>query len=84
VRLKLKAIEHHLPKQIFDEAAERYLDTETGHFVAVMSKPLYDRDREVMVAYDMEEDTAILLTIHPLKEGQKDSRIRSGRWRTLS
>ena len=29
------------------------------------------------------EDTAILLTIHPLKDGQKDSRIRSGRWRAL-
>jgi hypothetical protein len=52
-------------------------------FVAVMSKPLYDRDREVMVAYAIEEDTAILLTIHPLKDGQKDSRIRSGRWRAL-
>jgi hypothetical protein len=83
-KLKLRAIEHDLPKQIFEEAAERYLDTETGHFVAVMSKPLYDRDREVMVAYAVDEDSATLLTIHPLKDGQKDSRIRSGRWRTLS
>jgi len=84
VRLRLREIDHDLPKQVFEEAAERYLDTETGHFVAVMSKPLYDREREVMVAYDIEEETAVLLTIHPLKDGQKDSRIRSGRWRTLS
>lgn len=83
VRLKLREIDRDLPRQIFEEAAERYLDTETDHFVAVMSKPLYDRDREVMVAYEVEEDTAILLTIHPLKEGQKDNRIRSGRWRAL-
>ena len=83
-RLKLRRIDHDLPKEIFEEAAERYLDTETGHFVAVMPKPLYDRDREVMVAYSIEEDSATLLTIHPLKDGQKESRIRSGRWRNLS
>jgi hypothetical protein len=83
-RLKLRGIDPDLPKQIFEEAAERYLDTETGHFVAVTTKPLYGRDREVMVAYAIEEDSVILLTIHPLKDGQKDSRIRSGRWKTLS
>ena len=80
-RLRLRKIAHELPKQIVKEASERYLDTETGHLVAVMSKPLYDRNREVMVAYVVDEDCATLLTIHPLKEGQKDSRIRSGRWR---
>jgi len=82
-RLRLRKIAQELPKQIFEEAAERYLDTETGHFVAVMSKPLYDRKREVMVAYVVDEGCATLLTIHPLKDGQKDSRIRSGRWRKL-
>jgi hypothetical protein len=48
-----------------------------------MSKRLYDRNREVMVAYFIHEDLATLLTIHPLKNGQKGSRIRSGRWRKI-
>ena len=82
-RLKLRAIDRELPKEIFETASERYLDTETGHLVAVMSRQLYDRNREVMVAYVIEEDLATLLTIHPLKNGQKDSRIRSGRWRKI-
>jgi len=82
-RLKLRAIARELPKEIFERASERYLDRETGHLVAVMSKELYDRDREVMVAYVIDEDRATLLTIHPLKNGQKDSRIRSGRWRKI-
>ena len=50
-RLKLRKIGEDIPKQIFEEASERYLDIETGHRVAVMSLPLYDRTREVMVAY---------------------------------
>jgi hypothetical protein len=82
-RLKLRGIAHDLPKQIFEEAPERYLDTETGHLVAVMARPLYDRNREVMVAYVIDKDCATLLTIHPLKDGQKGSGIRSGRWRKL-
>jgi hypothetical protein len=82
-RLRLRGIARELPKQIFEEATEHYLDSETGHVVAVMSKRLYDRNREVMVAYVIDKDCAILLTIHPLKVGQKDSRIRSGRWRKL-
>jgi hypothetical protein len=82
-RLRLRDIDHELPKQIFEEAAERYLDTETGHVVAVMSRQLYDRIREVMVAYVIEGDRVTLLTIHPLKDGQKGNRIRSGRWRKM-
>jgi hypothetical protein len=82
-RLKLREIPYELPKEILEEASERYLDTETNHLVAVMSTKLYDRIREVMVAYIVEEDRATLLTIHPLKNGQKVSKIRSGRWRRL-
>jgi hypothetical protein len=83
-RLRLRGIARDLPREILEEATERYLDTETGHLVAVMSKHLYDRNREVMVAYVTGKDCTTLLTIHPLKDGQKASRIRSGRWRKLS
>ncbi|MBI2471809.1 MAG: hypothetical protein HYV59_11300 [Planctomycetes bacterium] len=39
--------------------------------------------KEIMVAYLVEEDCAKLLTIHPLKVGQKENRIKSGRWRKI-
>ena len=39
-RLKLREIPRELPKEIFEEASERYLDTETDHLVAVMSRQL--------------------------------------------
>jgi len=48
-----------------------------------MMVDLYNKNREVMVAYVMEEDCTRLLTIHPLKEGQKENRVNTGRWRKI-
>jgi len=82
-RLALRKISHELPHQIYEGSNERYYDIETGHTVATMSVVMYGKLREVMVAYDIEEQTVRLLTIHPLKEGQKENRLNSGRWRRL-
>jgi hypothetical protein len=82
-RLALRKISHELPRQVCEESNERYYDIETGHTVATMKVVIYGKLREVMVAYDIKEQTVRLLTIHPLKEGQKESRVNSGRWRML-
>ncbi len=62
---------------------ERYFDNETEHHIAIMEVDLYNKKREVMVAYEIQGDMVTLLTIHPLKEGQKESRFKSGRWRKI-
>jgi len=82
-RLELRRIEHELPKNVFEQAKERYYDKETGHLIAVMNVDLYDKNRDIMVAYIIQEDCAKLLTIHPLREGQKENRINTGRWREI-
>jgi len=82
-RLYMRKIEYDLPKRIFEESNERYFDAETGHLIATMKIELYSKDKEVMVAYVIEGDCAKLLTIHPLKEGQKENRIKAGRWRKI-
>ena len=82
-RLELRRIEHELPKNVFEQAEKRYYDKETGHLIAVMNVDLYDKNRDVMVAYIIQEDCVKLLTIHPLKEGQKENRINAGRWREI-
>jgi hypothetical protein len=48
-----------------------------------MNAVIYGKLREVMVAYDIKEETVRLLTIHPLKEGQKENRVNLCRWRKL-
>lgn len=82
-RLSLRKIEYDLPKIIFEQSKERYFDEKTGHLIAVMETELYNKNREVMVAYIIEGDCAKLLTIHPLKEGQKENRVKTGRWRKI-
>jgi len=82
-RLALRKISRELPRQIYEECQERYYDIETGHTVATMNAVIYGKLREIMVAYDIKEQTVRLLTIHPLKEGQKENRLNSGRWRKL-
>lgn len=82
-RLRLREIEYDLPKRILEQSNERYFDNETGHLIAVMKVELYDKSREVMVAHVIEKNCAKLLTIHPLKEGQKENRIKTGRWRKI-
>lgn len=70
-------------KEIYKNAKERFIDTETGHTIAVMRAVIYDKERDIMVAYKHEGAGVKLLTIHPLKEGQKENRIQSGRWRKI-
>lgn len=79
----LRKIEYDLPRKIFEQSDERYFDKETGYSVATMKVEIYNKTREVMVAYVVEGETAKLLTIHPLKEGQKENRVNAGRWRKL-
>jgi len=83
LRIALRKIKYDMPKDIYENAKERFVDTETGHTIAVMKAEIYDRERDVMVAYKHEDADVKLLTIHPLKEGQKENRIQSGRWRKI-
>jgi len=41
------------------------------------------KNNDIMVPYRHEDVDIKLLTIHPLKEGQKENRIQSGRWRKI-
>jgi hypothetical protein len=82
-RLILREIDYKLPEEIFKNAEERFVDTLTGHNIAVKRTLLYGKERDVMIAHVYEEDFVKLLTIHHLKEGQKENRVRSGRWRRL-
>lgn len=82
-RLALRNIEYSLPKSIFENAKERFFDTESEHTIAVMRAIIYGKERDIMVAYKHENEDVKLLTIHPMKAGQKENRIQSGRWRKI-
>jgi hypothetical protein len=74
-RLSLRKIDYNLPRKVFEQAEGRYFDEETGRLIATMHTKIYDKTREVMVAYIIEGDVVKLLTIHPIKEGQKGNNL---------
>lgn len=82
-RLLLRGIERELPGRIYLKAQERFFDAETGHYIATMTVPLYNKSREVMIAYTFDQASVTLLTIHPLKPGQKSNHLATGRWRKI-
>jgi hypothetical protein len=82
-RLRLRGIDSNLPQTIYEQAEERYFDEETQYYIAVMKHQLYGKMRDIMVAYSIEGGLITLITIHALKEGQKQNRVRSGRWRKI-
>lgn len=75
-RISLRKIEYVLPKRIYEDADERFMDAETGHTIAVKKVIICGKERDVMVAYERKDTDIILLTIHPLKEGQKENRFK--------
>ena len=79
-RLALRNIPKSLPHSIYDEAEERFIDLETGYIIAVKEVHIYGRNRDIMIAYQQEDDEIVILTIHPLKDNQKENRITIGRW----
>ena len=82
-RIVLRKIDYGLPGKSYKNAKEQFIDKETGHTIAVTKTAIYVKERDLMVAYKYEDRVVTLLTIHPLKEGQKEKRIRSGRWRKI-
>ena len=74
-RLILRKIDYDLPKKVFEESEERHFDEETKHFIAIKEIKLYNKIREVMVAYIIEHEKIKLLTIHPPQITQKTSHL---------
>ena len=83
LRMKLRGISKALPKQIWREAKDRYYDRATHHYVAVRACEIKARVREFALSYDEKEGVIQFITVHPLKELQKLSRIKTGRWQRL-
>lgn len=46
-RITLRKIEYNLPKEIYKNAKERFIDTETWHTIAVMRAVIYDKERDI-------------------------------------
>ncbi len=83
LRLKLREIPYFLPKEIYQTSKEHYFDKETFKKIAIKKIKFKNKLREMLVVYEEINNQINLITIHPLKNYQKISRIKSGRWQKL-
>ena len=83
LRLKLREIPYLLPKEIYQTSKEHYFDKETLKKVAINRVKFKEKLREMAVIYEEINNQINLITIHPLKNYQKISRIKSGRWQKI-
>ena len=63
-----------------NEEVEYLDDPATDTLVAVKRVFFQGSERDLALTYRLDEESVVFITIHPLKEGQKERRIRSGRW----
>jgi len=82
-RLKIRNIPYDLPRKIFQQTKEHYYDTLTKHYIATHEIEIEGKNRELSLTYDRRKDVIEIITIHPIKIYQKQSRINSGRWKRL-
>ncbi|OGC04196.1 hypothetical protein A2276_06280 [candidate division WOR-1 bacterium RIFOXYA12_FULL_43_27] len=81
-RIRLRELPYNLAKDVLIFAVERYYDTATHYLVAVGKNKYKKKMRDLAVIYREDAASKILeaITIHPLKHGQKENRIKTGRW----
>ena len=79
-RQRLRDIPDGLAETILRDANGHYRNGISGWNVAIKRMAFQGKERDVALTYTVDRNEIVLITIHPLKEGQKDQRIKSGRW----
>lgn len=82
-RLSVREIDYDLPANIYHASKEKYYDTATDLLIAVGKTLHKGAYREFAVTYRETDDEILLITIHPLKQHQKENRIQTNRWKTI-
>lgn len=80
-RLKIRNIPFDLPRRVFRQAKEHYYDNLTEHYVAIHQVEFGGKIRDMALTYDRKKGLVEIITIHPIKQYQKFTRINSGRWK---
>jgi len=82
-RMRLRGVSERLAREIFYEAEVHFEDIQTQTLVAVKKIVFKGKERDMALIYRRTNDEVIFITLHPLKENQRENRVRSGRWRRI-
>jgi hypothetical protein len=80
LRLKTRNIPENYPKDIYQKPEQKFFDNVEGTSIAIKKLHYNKRLRNIMIAYEERENTAEIVTIHPITEEKIINRVMSGRW----
>jgi hypothetical protein len=81
-RKRLRDVPNGLAETILREADGHYRNGISGWNIAVKRIAFQGKERDMALTYTVDRNEIVLITVHPLKEGQKNQRIENGRWIT--
>ena len=80
IRLKQRKIPQDYPKRILKQSDDNFLDSETGHKIAIKKLRYGGKLRPMVVAYDKIVSEIQVITVYPTTELEIGNRAKSGRW----
>jgi len=79
-RLKQRKIPYDYPKKIYFRAKQKFIDTETDHYIAVSKLEYAGKLRNLAISYDIIGQNIEIVTVHPTSDQEINNKIKSGRW----
>ncbi len=80
IRKELRDIPDGMAEAVFTPPNEFYRDVRTDYLIAVKRLKFQGAERDMALTCTIYEGKILLITLHPLKDGQIKNRVRSGRW----
>ena len=80
LRLESRKIPEEFPEMIYEDADQNFFDNLEGTFIAVKELYYNDKLRNMMIAYEIEDNEIKIITIHPITNEQIINRTIKGRW----
>lgn len=80
LKLKVRKIPENYPKEICQNPEQRFYDNVEKTFIAIKKLKYNKKARNMMIAYEENEDLIEIITIHPITDEKIINRVMSGRW----
>lgn len=81
IRLKQREIPIDYPRQIIESPEQEYFDTLAKRKIAIKKLYFEGKLRNILVAYDIIENTIEIVTVHIISSKEIKNKVRVERWR---
>ena len=81
LKLLIRKFPENYPRLIFAEPEFKLVNSSTNHGIAIKKLFYNEKERYLMIAYDIVNEIAKIITIHPISKNDVDNRLKIGSWK---